>query len=179
MERIAVERNNLTACVIVAAAAVAAFVLICVIVTMFTEWNNYYFVILVMLLFFAPMTILALFSAYSVARPGMKEIMIIDDNGLLIKGNAAFGPTAEDFGPIPWDCICGAETVRISFGRYLNVYLTNTSKMKTVFGEETMREKFGTRRRPDDMVITIDPSICKLKGIDLEALIRERATGKV
>ena len=180
MERIAIERSNLTVCVIAALAAIAAFAFIsAAAIILFTEWDGYHFLFLTKLLISAPMAILILYCAYSFARPRMKEIIVIDDNGLMIRGNILLGPTAEDFGPIPWDCICGAETVSILIMKQLNVYITNASKMKAVFGEETMREVFGTRRRRGEMTIAVDLNICKLKGIDLEALIRERAAGKI
>ncbi|MCL2607099.1 MAG: hypothetical protein FWD92_00875 [Methanomassiliicoccaceae archaeon] len=126
--------------------------------------------IAVNLFLIAPAVIILLIYARSLARKENKEMMIIDDDGLTIRGDVSLGP-------IPWDCILGAEIKRILFEKHLTVYLTDVSRMGMIFGEETIRKKVG-KGKDGERVISIDLTPCKLKGMDIEALIRERVAGR-
>jgi hypothetical protein len=166
MERTVVERNNLLTSLSVALAL--AILMLAVTTLLLIDLNTY---ITVSLFFIVPMAIILLIGAYFIARPGNREMIIIDNDGLTINGNISLGP-------IPWDCIYGAKVNRILFEKQLVIDITNIPKMEKIFGTETIHKKIRKKRKADERVIIVDISPCKLRGIDLEALIRECATGQ-
>jgi hypothetical protein len=99
-----------------------------------------------------------------------KEVIVIDDEGITVNDGIGLGP-------IPWDCISGADMSRIVFDRYLNIHLKDVSKLENLFGEDSIRNNTGKNGKTGGRSISVCMSLCKLNGIDLEALILERARG--
>ena len=99
-----------------------------------------------------------------------KEMIVIDDFGVTLKSNTMIGP-------IPWDCIMDAHVLRILFEKHLTVTISNVSKLEGFFGKETVRKKCFVDKETGIRGIHMDLDHCKLKGVDLEALINGRAKG--
>lgn len=109
----------------------------------------------------------------SIALPltrSKKEMIIIDEEGLTLNGNIMLGP-------IPWDCITGAKIFRIGLDKLMNVYLTNMSKLECVLGENIIHQKVNLNKKTGEMHISFDLDLCKLSGINLEAIIKAHAKG--
>jgi hypothetical protein len=49
--------------------------------------------------------------------------------------------------------------------------------MEELFGPETIRKKVRKKKKDGEWAIFIDISPCKLRGIDLKAIIKEHAKG--
>lgn len=166
MDRVVIERRNLFIYVVVI--LVAVVLILSITVLWFVGLNLFY---AVNLFYMISMAIILSAWVYYSAGPGKKEMLVIDENGLTINGDIRLGP-------IPWDCINGAELVRISLEKKLIVYITNISKMEMIFGREIIRKKVGKNRKNGKKAIFFELTLCRWKEIDLETLILERATGR-
>ena len=170
VERIVIKRRNLS--IYVEAAIAASMIILAAFIALFVKLDPYFVVVLFI---FLPIGIaLLLMDVYYSARPNMKEIMIIDDDGLTINGNFFSGPVPWDC--LPWDCIYGADVTSFFPEKKLIVYITNLYKIEKIFGPRAVRKKVG-RTKTGERAIFISFSCCKLKGIDIKGLILERATG--
>ncbi len=98
-----------------------------------------------------------------------KEMIILDHDGLTLNVDIMLGP-------IPWDCISGAKVYRVMLEKKLNVYVADMPKLKSVFGED-VRKKVNVKKKTGEMFFIVDLDICRLRGIDLEAQINQRAKG--
>ena len=96
-----------------------------------------------------------------------KEIIIIDEEGLTLNGNISFGP-------IPWDCISDVSISRMLFDKIMTIQITNMSKLESIFGETATRQIINVNRRTGEKRISFDLDLCKLRGIDLETIIKDR-----
>jgi len=164
IERTVIERRNL---VIYIGLACAAFLFaLAAVILLFVELTAYY---IVNLFFLVTGGIIMLIISGTLGRKKNKEMMVLDDDGLMINGDVSLGP-------IPWDCVLGAEIKRIAFDKHLAVYITDITKMEMIFGEDTVRKKVG-KGKDGERLILINIDSYKLKGTDVAALIRERAAG--
>lgn len=98
-----------------------------------------------------------------------KVMLVIEDQGL----------SANGFGPMPWDCVSGARTVKVLLDKGLYISISNVAKLNDIFGEENVYKKVATIRKTGERVINVDLQLCELNGIDPEALINERARGHI
>ena len=166
MERIVIERNS---SLVYVAIVLAAFLLtVVVIVLMFAELNMFY---IINLFFIVPMAFFILIYTYFASRAKNKEMIVIDDTGLTINGGVMLGP-------IPWDCISDAKVFRVLLEKHMTVSIVNIIKLQNLLGEETVHKKIQTDRTTGDKMIQVDLDLCKLRGIDIESLIKERAAGR-
>ena len=118
----------------------------------------------------AVLTLISLLILLSMALPhtrSKKEIIIIDDEGLTLNGEITFGP-------IPWDCISDVSISRMLFDKIMTIQITNMSKLESIFGETATRQIINVNRRTGEKRISFDLDLCKLRGIDLETIIKDR-----
>jgi len=60
----------------------------------------------------------------------------------------------------------------------MNVYLINMPKLVSIFGEAAIHKKIIVNKRTGVNHVSISLDLCKLREIDLEALIKARAGGR-
>jgi len=116
----------------------------------------------------AVLSLISLLILLSIALPNTrskKEIIIIDEEGLTLNGNFSFGP-------IPWDCIYDVSISRMLFDKIMRIQITNMSKLENIFGETATRQIVNVNRRTGEKHISFDLDLCKLRGIDLETIIK-------
>jgi uncharacterized membrane protein len=155
MERTVIgARSTLAATVII---IMAAFILVGVILLFF------HFLALLMML----QAGLVIAIIRSQTKSG-KEMIILDDNGLTLNGGVMIGP-------IPWECIKDASIKRVLFEKRLRVDIVNLPKIWDVLGKETIK-RIHKNKKTGENAVTMDVDLCKLRGIDLPALIRKYAT---
>jgi len=165
MERIVVESRPLLALVIIVISVV--LVAMAAAIALLTELDT---VMIIRLLLLIVGVAVMLFFLRRMTRSG-KEMMVIDNMGLTINSDIMLGP-------IPWDCISDAKVVRILFEKHLYLTISDMPKMRGLFGEEAVRKKVGKNRKTGEDMIFMDLDLCKLRGINLEAIIKERAKGR-
>jgi hypothetical protein len=101
-----------------------------------------------------------------------KEMIVIDKSGLTLNGHVKLGI-------IPWDCISNVSVQHTLWaGNMMYVYVTNIPKLKDIFGEETVSNKV-IDMKTGEKIIQMEMNFCKLKGIDLETLIKDYANGRI
>jgi len=160
MTRTVIERRNFWAIVFLVV-SVIMIVILAVCLWFLPSWPNIFMVLLGIV-----QGGLLLAMGVSVLR-FEKEMIILDDAGLTLNGEIKLGP-------IPWDCISDVSIRKWS--KVLSVGLTNMNKIVEIFGEDVIRDKIGAKRSNVRLEMMLD--FCKMKGIDLEALIKERINGK-
>jgi len=158
MTKIIIERRSvlLFATLFVAAVVIA----VGIIALLLTEFNIMTIISLLSILIF-----LSLIIPYARTK---KDMMIIDDEGLTLNGNILFGP-------IPWDCISGTSISRIGFDKILTIQVTNLPKLENIFGETVVHQKMNTNKKTGEKDISFGLDLCKLRGIDIEKIIEDRA----
>jgi len=92
-----------------------------------------------------------------------KTMIVVDDSGLTLNGHVKLGP-------IPWDCISGISIHSVMLDKILTLYVTDIPKLMEIFGEESIRKKI--IKKSSESIIQMELGLCKLKGIDLEMLIK-------
>jgi len=162
-------------------AVLSAFIFLLAVVVIlsgvFWGLGAYFFGNVIRLLLLAPVVVILLAVIYRGFRTGKKEMMVIDENGLTLRGDTLIGPILYDCF-IPWGSIYDADIVRKLFvGAQLVLYLTNLSKIEIISEKGKIREIVKNNKKTGEKIITIDLSYYWIKGIDLRALIRERAAG--
>jgi hypothetical protein len=103
-------------------------------------------------------------------RSKKEEVIVIEDDGLTLKGDIKFGP-------IPWDCICDVTVFRILLEKHMIVSITNIPKLESIFGTKVTQKKVSKKRKSGERAIFVKLDGCELRGIDLETRIKERITG--
>jgi len=158
MTRIVIERRS--ALLYAAVFAIVAALMICIISVLLMRSDTV-----------AIGSLLSLFILLSIAislTRYNKVMVIVDDEGLTLKGDVMLGP-------IPWDCISGASINRVVFDKIMTVYLINMPKLESIFGSDSLYQKVNVNKKTGVNHISIDLDLCKLRGINLEALIKARA----
>lgn len=165
MERIVIERRNglVYAFVIV----VAALLVLAVAMALFMQPDS---IMMVRLSLLVIVSICLLYFTYRLSLHGTVMI-VIEDVGLTIKGSILLGP-------IPWDCVSGASVLRTTTEKHMDVYISDVPELIGLFGEENVRKKVLIDKETGKGDILLSLDFCKLKGIDLAALINERAKGR-
>jgi hypothetical protein len=165
MERIVIESRRVLTLVVIALSVV--LIAMAVVIALYVELDT---VMIIRLLLLIVGVAVMLFISRRMTRSG-KEMIVIDSMGLTINSDIMMGP-------IPWDCISDAKVVRIIFEKHLYLTISDMPKMRGLFGEEAVRKKVGKNRKTGEDTLFMDLDFCKLRGIDLEALIKERANGR-
>jgi len=93
-----------------------------------------------------------------------KEAIVIEDSGLTLRRNVMVGP-------IPWDHIFDAEIE----GKNLYVYINKRGPEGLL--DNSILAKVELNKKTSEQFIPIGIRFCKLRGIDLPAIIKERARG--
>jgi len=99
-----------------------------------------------------------------------KGIIILEDSGLTLNGDIKMGP-------IPWECICGASIARILFDRILTIYVTDILRLEAALGKDVVYKNVGKNGKTGERSIRMCIDLCRLHGVDLEALIMTHAKG--
>gem|GEM_PF-4904208 len=94
-----------------------------------------------------------------------KEAIVIEESGLTFGNNIRLGP-------IPWEYIVGAEIT----GKVLRVDINDKRKLAAVLGERALERVYQDKKTGKEWV-QMSIRFLKLRGTDLAAMIRERATG--
>ena len=166
MERTVIRRSYLRAYGAVALASVAAMAF--VIIALQAGLDKIIIMILSGLILLSAG---AGFFAYQMTFWAKDRMIVIDHNGLTVNDSIMLGP-------IPWDCISDAKVSGIKREKQLTVYITNISKLESVFGEEAIHNKVSKNQETGERLILMNLYHCGLHGIDLEALIKERARSR-
>jgi len=165
MERIVIERRN--GLVYASVIVVAALLVLAVAMALFMQPDSFMMVRLSLLVV---VSICILYFTYRMSLHGT-EMIVIEDLGLTIKGSVLLGP-------IPWDCISGASVIRTTAEKQMDVYISDVPELIGLFGEEKVRKKVLIDKETEKGDIRLSLDFCKLNGIDLTALINERAKGR-
>lgn len=65
-----------------------------------------------------------------------------------------------------------ASVYRAGLDKIMNIYLVNAPKLESTFGKDAICKKVNVNKSAGVNHVSISLDLCKLRGIDLEALIK-------
>jgi hypothetical protein len=98
---------------------------------------------------------------------GGKEMIVLDRFGLTLKGNARVGP-------LPWRCIKDASIFRMGLEKHLLIQFGTKDELETMLDSESIK-RISFNKKTGEGSVLMDIDLCKLRGIDLVSLIKERS----